>query len=823
MPEYLHPGVYIEEQPAPQTIEGVSTSTAGFVGVAAKGPTRGLPRLVTSFADFTRTYGGYLNQEDWGDSRFLAYAVEGFFNNGGQRVYIKRVVGPNAANASLTLNDGFVTRLMEDTASELASRNTMRLASLRGIAVGTNLTFEETIAGSDQSQTQQVTAYNSATNSITLDAPLNLRYTRAGCQVFISGVADAPRPANGAPSLQIEANSEGIWGRSLQVAVSDMNGAVGLAEAAGVATTLSTVDLAFDTDGPAAGDTDVDLDNASFDALEDGDVVEFTNAADDQERRTITKGAGTTIDWSADPNGAVTHDYSGAGSTLVRITALRSGDANPVVPVTDTTGLTDGDLARVSDGVNTLVVQIDTVDSPTQVTLDTASHTIDHTFEAGDDFELATAGRSGSDQLDLRSTNNFYPNAIIEIDDGQNKSYRRVDSIDGRSLVLTSALSQDVPSGTAVRVVEFSLSLSEGDNSERFDHLSLDPDASNYVVHIVNTQSRLVQVTDRDSTRAIPFNLPRTPRGVAEFLAGGSDGDIPKADDYRGVDNGPGNRTGIKALADIDSISIIAAPGISNAAVQAELIGQCEELKDRFAVLDPARDSVIGSGQDDDIIVQRSNHDTLYAAIYYPWLRILDPLYPDDRNGRLVPPSGHAIGIYARVDTDRGVHKAPANEVIRRIMDLEVKLNDREQGVLNPLNINVIRNFQDSGRGIRVWGARCITSDNAWKYIPVRRLFIFIENSLDVGLQWVVFEPNGEDLWARVRRTITGFLRTLWLNGQLRGVTQDEAFFVRCDRTTMTEEDIANGRLICLVGVAPLRPAEFVIIRIGQKTLEAQE
>ena len=823
MPEYLHPGVYIEEQPAPQTIEGVSTSTAGFVGVTAKGPTRGLPRLVTSFADYVRTYGGFLREEDWGDSRFLAYAVEGFFNNGGQRVYIKRVVGPNASNASLTLNDGFVTRLLEDTASEQASRNTMRLASLRGIAVGTNLTFEETIAGSDQSQTQQVTAYSSATNSITLDAPLNLRYTRAGCQVSISGVADAPRPENGAPSLELQANSEGIWGRGLQVSVNDMNGAVGLAEAAGVATALSAVDLVFDADGPADGDTEVDLDAASFGELDDGDVVEFTNAADDQERRAITKEAGTTIDWSADPNGALIHDYSGAGSTIVRITALRSGDANPTVSVTDTTGFSDGDLARVSDGVNTLVVRIDTVDSPTQVTLDTATHAIDHTFEAGDDFVLATAGRSGSDRLDLRSTNNFYPHAVIEIDDGERKSYRRVDSIDGHSLVLISALSQDIPSGTAVRVVEFSLSLSDGDNSESFNHLSLDPGASNYVVHIVNTQSRLVQVTDRGSTRAIPFNLPRTPRDTVEALTGGSDGDTPKADDYRGVDGGPGNRTGIQALADIDSISIIAVPGVSHAAVQAELIGQCEELKDRFAVLDPARNSVIGSGQDDDIIVQRSNHDTLYAAIYYPWLRILDPLYPDDRNGRLIPPSGHVIGVYARVDTDRGVHKAPANEVIRRIMDLEIKLNDREQAVLNPLNINVIRDFRDSGRGIRVWGARCITSDNAWKYVPVRRLFIFIENSLDVGLQWVVFEPNGEELWARVRRTISGFLRTLWLNGQLAGVTQDEAFFVRCDRTTMTEDDIANGRLICLVGVAPLHPAEFVIIRIGQKTLEAQE
>ena len=305
------------------------------------------------------------------------------------------------------------------------------------------------------------------------------------------------------------------------------------------------------------------------------------------------------------------------------------------------------------------------------------------------------------------------------------------------------------------------------------------------------------------------------------FLTGGNDGNPPNADDYRGVDNGPGQRTGIKALADIDQVSILAAPGISDTSVQGELITQCEQLQDRFAVLDPAMGSVIGSGRADDIIVQRNNHDTFYAAIYYPWLRQPDPLVPDDPAGRLIPPSGHVIGIYARVDTERGVQKAPANEVVRGILDLEIKLSDREQDILNPLNINALRDFRKSGRGFRVWGARCLTSDSAWRYVPVRRLFIFIEESLDEGLQWAVFEPNGEDLWARVRRTISGFLRTLWRADALAGVTEEEAFFVRCDRSTMTEDDIANGRLIALVGVAPLRPAEFVIVRIGQKTLEA--
>jgi phage tail sheath protein FI len=317
--------------------------------------------------------------------------------------------------------------------------------------------------------------------------------------------------------------------------------------------------------------------------------------------------------------------------------------------------------------------------------------------------------------------------------------------------------------------------------------------------------------------------MPRTDTGSSANLTGGSNGGTPTPEDYRGQDNGPGKRTGIKALADVDLVSIMAVPGISDPSVHGELISQCELLKDRFAVLDPAAGSVIGSGGVDDILVQRSNVDSLYAALYYPWLRIADPLYPNDTQGSLVPPSGHMLGVYARVDSSRGVHKAPANEVVRGINGVELKLTDRDQDILNsPNNINVIRDFRDSNRGIRIWGARVTTRDNAWKYIPVRRLFIFLEESLDEGLQWVVFEPNAEPLWARVRQTIEGFLRRVWRNGGLAGVTEEEAFFVRCDRTTMTEDEIANGQLIVLVGVAPVRPAEFVIIRIGQKTLEAQ-
>ncbi|MCH8988043.1 MAG: phage tail sheath subtilisin-like domain-containing protein [Chloroflexi bacterium] len=820
MPEYLHPGVYIEEQPAPQTIEGVSTSTAGLVGASKKGPSTGLPQLVTSFSDFIRKYGDYLDAKTWGDNRFLAYAVDGFFNNGGQRAYIVRVVGDNATASSITLNDGYVTRLAEDTADDQTARDSVKLVSLLGVSVGTFLTFREDIAGNAETKRRQVTAYASQTKVVTLASTLDLRFTMAGCKVSLSGSPNIALPSAGDASLKIDASSEGVWGDSIEVSVATMHGAVALTQNSGVETTLASTALAFAANGPADTAETIDLTAESWDALVDDDQVTFNDGANDSETVTITKDATPAITW----DGGLTNDYSGAGSTIVQITGvIREAANNPTVFVSDTASIRDGDLARLTKDDVAQLVKIDSVDTGAgSVTLDTATFAIEKAYDAGDGLSLATAGSSDSTGLRMQSTSNFYAAAVIEIDDGTTKTYHTVSSIDGTQITLSSNLDRDVPSGTTVRVIEFAIIVSDGVTSESFEGLSLDSDAPRFVEDVVNLRSKLIAVTSQESTETPPFNLPRTEDGAVVTLAGGADGDAPTVDHYLGQDNGPSQRTGIKALADIDGVSILAAPGISDASVHAELVGQCALLKDRFAVLDSARGSVMGSGQSNDIEVQRSNIDSLYGAIYYPWMRIRDPLAPLEPEGRLVPPSGHMIGIYARTDRDRGVHKAPANVPIRGITGLEFKLSDREQDILNPKNINVLRDFRDSNRGIRVWGARCTTSDSAWRYIPVRRLFIYVEESLEEGLQWVVFEPNGQMLWARVRRTINGFLKNLWLNGALAGVTEDEAFFVRCGfPTTMSEDDLDNGRLIVLVGIATLKPAEFVIIRISQKTLDS--
>jgi phage tail sheath protein FI len=233
-------------------------------------------------------------------------------------------------------------------------------------------------------------------------------------------------------------------------------------------------------------------------------------------------------------------------------------------------------------------------------------------------------------------------------------------------------------------------------------------------------------------------------------------------------------------------------------------------MRYRFAVLD------CGNGQStQQVRALRGTIDSKNAALYYPWVRILDPITGREN---LMPPSGFVAGIYARNDIDRGVWKAPSNDVVRLAIGFEQLLTRDQQDVLNPEGINCFRFFE--GRGFRVWGARTVSSDPEWKYVNLRRYVMYLERSIDRGTQWAAFEPNGEALWGNIRRTVEDFLFKEWQRGALVGDKPEEAYFVKCDRSTMTQNDLDNGRLVVLVGVAPLRPAEFVIFRIGQWTAD---
>jgi hypothetical protein len=313
-------------------------------------------------------------------------------------------------------------------------------------------------------------------------------------------------------------------------------------------------------------------------------------------------------------------------------------------------------------------------------------------------------------------------------------------------------------------------------------------------------------------------------RSVDIVLAGGNDGERPVASQYEGTaDPATIKKTGLKQFEDIDEISIVAAPGSTYlynspawrdeaATIFSLLITHSELMRYRISVLDSGEKQSIA-----DVRALRAKLDSSYAALYYPWVTILDPVTNKEIN---LPPSGFVAGIYARNDITRAVYKAPANEVVNLAINFETVLNKAQQDVLNPLGINCFRFFED--RGYRLWGARTISSDPEWKYVNLRRYFAYLEHSIDKGTQWAVFEPNGPILWANIRRTVSDFLLNEFQNGALLGDKPETSYFVRCDRTTMTQNDIDNGRMVCLVGVAALRPAEFVIFRIGQWTADHQ-
>lgn len=353
---------------------------------------------------------------------------------------------------------------------------------------------------------------------------------------------------------------------------------------------------------------------------------------------------------------------------------------------------------------------------------------------------------------------------------------------------------------------------------EDYDNLSVGALEANYFLTTINGASQLLDLPAQTPGR------PNNNGGYDALMNGGDGAAAAVIGDYTGNANAAADqRTGLAGLELIDEIALLTAPDeVLIPAITEQVILQCERLRERFAVLNRA--SGLGTT---GAVAGGAPRNTSYAAVYWPWLRIFDPVSNDTV---LVPPSGHVTGIYARTDIERGVHKAPANEDVRGIITrdlsgnrrpLEFTIGKRDHDILNAQGINVVRDFRADRRGIRVWGARTRSVDPIWKYVNVRRLFIFLEESIDEGTQWVVFEPNDEPTWARVRRSVANFLIRVWRDGALAGATEEEAFFVKCGRTTMTEDDIVNGRLICDIGVAPVRPAEFVIFRISQKTVEA--
>jgi phage tail sheath protein FI len=832
MPQYLSPGVYVEEVDAgPKPIEGVSTSVAGAVGVTARGPDTGKPVLVTSFAEYLRTFGGPIDvdavvEARWSDDDQLGefwtfpLAVKGFFDNGGQQLYVRRVTAKNAVASQTSLGEGVMTFVNKNAP---AGATQLKLESLIGIQTGTAITLS--IDGTTLSITPS--AYDSSTGTITFSPPLTNRVQAN--RDFVTVMSQA------GTSMKIVAKSAGAWGDQLQVRARPMDaGAFALMAdpaigGAAVSTTI-TADVAADVKftvanatGIVAGDWIVVngkqylVPNAPA-----GNVITVAVPLGNPSWANNSK-----IVKGLDPNGTttatITADATGATFVVDDVTnfpvnaQLTYGGSYYAVTAVDAANkkLTVGRLLPWNKGWTVIRIRI------------------------------AAKVASLTPSLLVWNASSLYKNAFVEIEDtiGAKRYYGQVTDITSNKVTISInaavAPSFTLLEGQRIHLIEgqFDVLYSPTDGSpqvlEQIKNVRFaeaEPGDPMFVGRLIGNESNLIDVASNPAINIgalgdfpMAADAATPPNALTWAKLGGGDDAFGSldVDQFVGTDEGPGKRSGIQALEDIDDISITLAPSITSFLVQSALIQQAETLKYRFAIIDPPPVKPTAVDVIDKIRAFRSNYDSKYAALYFPRIEVRDPF--SDTTVALGP-SGHMAGIYARVDIERGVHKAPANEVIQSIdatngfHGLEVEITKREQDLLNPVGIDALRWFPN--RGTRVWGARTVSSDGSWKYVNVRRLFIFVERSIDEGTQWVVFEPNDEKTWARVRQSITNFLTTVWRSGALFGTKAEEAFFVRCDRTTMTQDDIDNGRLICVIGIAPVKPAEFVIFRIQQKLID---
>ena len=835
MPEYLAPGVFVEEVPSGvKPIAGVSTSTIGMVGVTERGPVD-QPTLVTSFGAYSRIFGGMLDHRVFtGNRDALPFAVQGAFDNGASRIFVDRIVGANATHGTVNL---LGNAAVDPAATALAGRAPAGATVLR-VDDGTNLTLGDTLLLSDGPRSEYVEAESD---------PLTV------------GIALAGRlHADQAAGADVREQSVGVGADLTAGVTGDMAAGGGLALDAPTVAALTAGQILRigQTDDPALTEY-VTISTAAAADLTEGALL-FDHRRATVEVRVVTladSGASTTVGADTDATSTLLPLGDTAGLAVGEVVAVgpdrefhvvRAVVSELSIASTPTTAIHPAGIAvlrqvplltvhardqggwsdrlriRVRPSPLTeTVVAADAAQDDSPVTLGTAVG-----LQIG---SVISIRRGGTEIARQRVTGVDQSANQIELDGGAAVEFLAADAATNRAA--DAVVSQEFS-----LVVELLDAAGRVASTEAFDNLALDPGHPRYAPTVVGRFDRaagesepaglsdLVRLSDltRDDTGADEADaadrrLSQPFDGVVRTLDGGGDdlAGITEAA-YVGQDaDDVADRTGIHALTGVDDVSIVAVPGQSGQVVQNAMLTHCERMRYRIAVLDSAPNARLG-----DVQTQRQQFDSTRGALYYPWLVIADPFgRPGDRLA--VPPSGHVCGAFARTDTERGVHKAPANVVVRNILDLQANVTTGEQEILNPRGINVIRDFSSLGRARRIWGARTTTSEQEWIYVPVRRLFLFVEKSIERGTQFAVFEPNGPALWATISRTLTNFLTSVWRDGALLGNTADEAFFVDVGSTTMTQADIDNGRLIVLVGIAPVKPAEFVIFRISQKTAGA--
>lgn len=426
----------------------------------------------------------------------------------------------------------------------------------------------------------------------------------------------------------------------------------------------------------------------------------------------------------------------------------------------------------------------------------------------------------GSGEAYVNTTRGFEVGSAVRIYDRENSDYVVITEIADKLIKWSTETPVNrrhrAAAPTHLEVLTFEIHVAMKDRREVFKGLQMHPSSRNYAPRVVSQRSRLVRLEDLGTKSPVPHNMPE-PLAMTR-LSGGRDGiDAITPEDFIGIDMGPGERAGLLALAVNEEVALLAIPDamrfydrepgpageLKAQRVQDQMISICELQKDRFAILD------IPQTKDIEWVRRwRRRTDSSYCAYYWPWLRT----NMEGEQPRVLPPSGFLAGCYARSDVEHGVHQAPANQEIHGATDVSLRVNEDHLGLLNAEAVNTFR----IQRGVRAWGARTTSSDPQWRYVPVRRLFIMLRRSLEAGFAWISFEPNSHATWDLVHRRTSEFLSSLYSKGMLAGGNQEQAYFVKCDAETNPPEQVDSGMLICEVGVAPVIPAEFIIISLVQ-------
>ncbi|GAB4280639.1 MAG: phage tail sheath family protein [Deferrisomatales bacterium] len=795
MPEYLAPGVYVEEVSfRPRSIEGVSTSTTAFVGPTRKGPLDGPPEVITSYGEFERVYGGMTNlsyaagtDADPDVTNYLAHGVRAFFDNGGRRLYVARTFVPRTGAGGAVTSTGVAAAIVADDGA------------------GNRARFVARVPGSGLNGTVRVYEKRARATAVTLNA------APEGSLASVGGTRPA-RPAQlqgGTPPFSLNDGDE------LQLI---LPGGTQSVTFQGTAAEVAGTALADPVDLPAGTTLNVTVDGAA-------QAIPLPEGSTSLAALLSAVNAGLRGGYARLEGGdrlAVGTDRRGTAAqvTVSRIDVLgfaadatASGTGN--VADLDAVSVAEIDALLTAAGIP---VRASLPPSTGRLTLSTTATGSGATLQIGDNaarvaLSLPATEAQGQDGETLLY---YEKRGQSWVGGADGTSTLDVTAVAGAEIVTANLEAEDAD-GTVVFYEE----LGFGGTHPRWLGRVLAERPTRRAEALRNPY--YLEVTGTVDAFALRQGLFGTDAENSFVLAGGNDGAEPTVSST--VEGAVAFDDALELLEEVEDISIVAAPGHSALqtttfrGVQQALISHAERMKYRIAVLDTPGDQTLSDARD-----VRSRVDSTYAALYYPWVVVANPLARpgNERIPREIalPPSGFVTGIYARSDVERGVWKPPANEVVRGALRFEREITHGQQEVLNPEGINCLRYF--FGRGFRVWGARTVSSDPEWKYVNVRRYFIYLERSVDRSTQWAVFEPNNERLWSNVRDTVSAFLYNEWRSGALLGATPEEAYFVRCDRSTMTQADLDNGRLVCEIGVAAVKPAEFVIFRIGQKTADAR-